>query len=230
MTDEELNYRTMARQAEHYLSTTRPTWEPAAPRLLPAYQRVVELLTDFDTVAAQRSGLSSQGYTDAKDQAEAAAVAAAMRVVKGLRAVQLDAPRPELAPVAAYTESGLKRLRDEALAHALDALRAAAQPLAAALADARVTAGHLAALDDATAAYRQLVGTPRGQIMQGSTLRTTGKKLVAQLRDAFDALDTRLDTLDEDFPELVAGYRQARRLVQAGHGPAAAGAAPTPLA
>ena len=229
MTDEEINYRTMARQAERYLSSTRPTWEPAAPRLLPDYQRVVELLATFDEVAAQRSGLSSQGYTDAKDQAEVTALAAAMRVVKGLRAVQLDAPSPELAPVAAYTESGLKRLRDEALVHALDAVRAAAQPQATALAEARVTAAHLTALDEATAAYRLLVGTPRGQIVAGSALRTTGKKLVAQLRDAFASLDTRLDTLEDDFPELVAGYYQARRLVQAGHGSAAA-VAPTPQA
>jgi len=65
-------------------------------------------------------------------------------------------------------------------------------------------------------------------VLQGSALRTTGKKLVAQLRDTFDTLDTRLDTLEEDFPELVADYRQARRLVQAGHGPAAAVEAPTP--
>ena len=227
MTDEEINYRTMARQAERHLTTTRPTWEAAAPRLLPAYQRLTELLADFDEVAAQRAGLGSQGYTDAKDQAEAAAVAAAMRVVKGLRAVQLDAPSPDLLPVAGFSDSGLKRLRDEALVQALDAVRAAAPPHAAALAEVRVTPAHLAALDAATAAYRTLVGTPRGQVLQGSALRTTGKKLVAQLRDTFDTLDTRLDTLEDDFPELVAGYRQARLLVQAGRGPAAAVAIPT---
>lgn len=230
MTDEEINYRTMARQAGRYLSTTRPTWEAAAPRLLPAYQHLTELLDNFDEVAAQRAGLGSAGYTDAKDQAEAAVVAAAMRVVKGLRAVQLDAPSPDLLPVAAFSDSGLKRLRDEALVQALDAVRAAAPPHAAALAEVRVTAAHLTALEEATAAYRALVGTPRGQVLQGSALRTTGKKLVAQLRDTFDTLDTRLDTLEEDFPELVAGYRQARRIVQAGHGPAAVAEVPTPQA
>lgn len=226
MTDLEINYRAMARLAEQHLAATRATWEAAAPRMVPDYQALVALLASFDEVAAQRSGLGSAGYTDAKDQAEAAAVAAAMRVVKGLRALQLTQPLPELAKAAAYTDSGLTRLRDEALVMALDAVRAAAQPHAAALAEERVTAAHLAALDAATAAYRPLVGTPRGQIIQGTALRTTAKKLVAQLRDAFVPLDTRLDTLEEDFPDLVGRYHQARRLGQAGHGPGAGTAAP----
>ena len=59
----------------------------------------------------------------------------------------------------------------------------------------------------------------QGQI-QGSTLRTTGRKLVADLREVFAPLDTRMDTLEEDFPALVALYRSARRIVKSGGGPA----------
>ena len=105
---------------------------------------------------------------------------------------------------------------------ALDAVAAAAQPLVAELAKKRVSVAHLAALSAAIAACRPLVGTPRGQIIQGSTLRTTGRKLTAELREAFRPLDTRLDTLEEDFPELVALYRRARRLVKGGGGAAPA--------
>ncbi len=229
MTDIEINFRAMARLAEQQLANTRATWEAAAPRMVPDYQTLVGLLASFDEVAAQRSGLGSTGYTDAKDLAETAAVAAAMRVVKGLRALQLTQAQPELVKTAAYSNSSLVNLRNEALVMALDAIRAAAQPRAA-LAEERVTAAHLAALDAATAAYRPLVGTPRGQIIQGTALRTTGKKLVAQLRDAFAPLDTRMDTLEEEFPDMVARYHQARRLGQAGHGPAAAVAAAAPQA
>ncbi|WP_375416384.1 hypothetical protein [uncultured Hymenobacter sp.] len=222
MTDQELNYYTMARQTERQLAASRPTWEAEAPRLLPDFEQLTAQLAAFDQVAGQRQGLSSQGYTDAKDAAEATAVAAALRVIKGLRAVQLDHPRPELAAVAVLTKSGLDKLRDSALADTLDAVRAAAQPLAAELAPERVTAQHLAELDTAAAAYRPLIGTARGQQIAGSTLRTTAKKLVTELRATLDRLDTRLDTLEDDFPELVAAYRQARRQVAAGRGGAAA--------
>lgn len=87
---------------------------------------------------------------------------------------------------------------------------------------ARRTQQMLAALDAATAAYRPLVGTPRGQIIQGSTLRTTGRKLAAELREAFRPLDIRFDTLEEEFPALVTLYRRARRVVK---GSGSAGAA-----
>ena len=219
MTNKETDYRAMARRAQQMLADTRDTWAAEAPRLVPDYERLATLLTAFDAVGTLRAGTGTKGYTDAKDLAEAAAVAAAVRVVKGVRAVQLTAPRPELAAVAALSKSGLDKLRNEELLLALDAVRAVARPLAAALAEERVTAAHLDALDAATAAYRPLVGTPRGQVIQGSTLRTTGRKLVAELRAAFGPLDTRMDTLEEDFPELVALYRRARRIVKSGGGP-----------
>ena len=50
--------------------------------------------------------------------------------------------------------------------------------------------------------------------MQGSTLRTTGRKLVAELRAVFGPIDVRMDTLEAEFPELVALYRRARRVVK----------------
>ena len=221
MTDIEINYRAMARQALQKLTDYRPTWEPAAPRLLPDYLKVQGLVKNFDDIGTTLSGTGSQGYTDAKDLAEAAAVAAAMRVVKGIRAIQLNQYRSELATVAAYDKTDLEHLRDENLVTALEAIAQAAATVADELADERVKAPQLKALDDALKAYRPLVGTPRGQIIVGSTLRTTAKKLVAQLREAFGPLDTRMDNLgeEEEFKPMVAEYRKARMIVDAGHGP-----------
>ena len=221
MNDRELNFTTMARQAQRYLAQHQPEWATASPRLLPDFQKLGALLATLDQVGGQVSGSSPQGYTDAKDLAEDAAVAAALRVVKGLRVVQLTTPHPDLAAVASFTKSGLDRLRDQNLVNSLDAVRTAAQAYAADLAAEGITAAHLAALDAATAAYRPLVGAARGQVVAGSTLRTTARKLVAQLREPLDALDARLDTLEDDYPALVAGYHQARTIVDAGHGPQA---------
>ncbi len=221
MTDTETNYLTMARVTAQYLADCRAVWEPAAPRLLPDYLRLTALLADAAAVGTTLSGTNSRGYTDAKDLAEDGAVAAALRVVKGLRTVQLNAHRPELAAVAAYTKSGLDRLRDENLLTALAAVAKAAAPLAAELAAERVKAEALDDLDQKIAAYRPLVGTPRGQIVAGSTLRTTARKLVAQLHTAFEPLDTRMDSLGEEpeFAPLLDGYQKARVIVDAGHGP-----------
>lgn len=219
MTDRELNFQTMARQTQRYLAQHQAEWATAAPRLLPAYQQLETLLATLDQVGGQVSGSSTQGYTDAKDLAEDAAVATALRVVKGLRVVQLATPHPDLAAVAGFSKSGLDRLRDQKLVDSLDAVRQAGQTHATELAAEGITAAHLAALDAATAAYRPLVGAARGQAIAGSTLRTTARKLVAQLREPLDALDARLDTLEDDYPALVTGYRQARVIVDAGHGP-----------
>lgn len=221
MTDTEINYLAMARVAAQYLADSRATWEAAAPRMLPDYLRLTGLLADAGTVGTTLSGTGSKGYTDAKDLAEDLAVAAAMRVVKGLRTVQLNTYRPELVAVAAYTKSGLDRLRDENLVTALAAVAKAAAPLAAELAAERVKAEQLEDLDKKIAAYRPLVGTPRGQVVVGSTLRTTARKLVAQLHTAFEPLDTRMESLGEEpeFATLFDGYQKARVIVDAGHGP-----------
>lgn len=221
MTDTELNYLAMARVAAQQLASRRAVWEAAAPRMLPDYLRLMGLLADAETIGATLSGTGTKGYTDAKDKAEDLAVAAALRVVKGLRTVQLGTHRPGLVAVADYTKSGLDRLRDEALTKALTAVANAAAPLATELAAERVKAEQLEDLDQKIAAYRLLVGTPRGQIVVGSTLRTTARKLVAQLHTAFEPLDTRMDSLGEEpeFAALVADYQKARMIVDAGHGP-----------
>lgn len=228
MTDKEVNYRAMARQALQKLTDYRPLWEPAAPRLLPAYEQVRKLLADFDATGTTLAGTGSQGYTDAKDQAEDEAVAAAMRVVKGLRNVQLNKYRPELAKAAAYDKSDLDRLRDENLVKALEAVAQAAALVADELAEERVTAKELTTLATKTDAYRPLVGTPRGQILAGSALRTTARKLVGQLHTAFEPIDTRMDSLgeEEEFAAMAAEYQKARQLVNGGHGPTAPPAAP----
>jgi hypothetical protein len=102
MTDKEVNYRALVRQAVQQLTNQRKPWEPAAPPLLPDYLKGQKLLADFDVMGTVLAG--SQGYTDAKGRAEA--LAAAIRVVKGLRNVQLNTYRPALAQAAASVTGG----------------------------------------------------------------------------------------------------------------------------
>ncbi|MFD2720677.1 hypothetical protein ACFST9_18290 [Hymenobacter monticola] len=61
MTDEEVNYRAMARRAVQQLTDHRKQWEPAAPRLLPAYQLGPGLLrTAFEPIATRMDSLGEE--------------------------------------------------------------------------------------------------------------------------------------------------------------------------
>jgi hypothetical protein len=98
---------------------------------------------------------------------------------------------------------------------------AAGRPLVSELAAEQVTAVQLADLETRIEASCLLVGAPRGQVIKGSTLRTTARKLVAQLRETFANLDTRMDSLGEEdeFQAMVIEYEKARIIVDAGQGP-----------
>lgn len=186
--------------------------------MLADYALLGQQLDTARTLAAQQSQHSTKGYTDAKDRAEHEAEEAAGRLVRGLRAVLLDHPNPALTQAANYAPSTLDRLRGEALLGALDSIAAAADGAVALLATQGVTAAHRQRLAEAIAAFRPLVGTPRTQLVAGAATTATLRKLVKELRTTFARLDTRVDNLRDDLPELATQYEQAREIVDAGHG------------
>ena len=229
MTDSETNYQGMALNVLKLLRDNRPAWEPLYAKLLPAYQALETALAALDGKAQRRSGLSSAGYTEAKDLAEVAVLDAAMPVVQGLKALYLDGGHPALGKVADHTRSGLDGLRELAQVAALEDVYATALPLAAALAEELVTAAQLELLRTRTAAFKPLVGTPRQQTTGGSALREAAVQHLGEARAAIDRLDVRVPNLQSALPELVAQYEQARVVVDAGRG-AKAAAEPVPPA
>ncbi len=94
MTDAELNYQNMAQQVLALLTTQRPAWEAVYKKLLPDYQALQTALAALDAKTQQRSGTSTQGYTEAKDRAEVATLDAAMPVVQGLKALYVNGSHP----------------------------------------------------------------------------------------------------------------------------------------
>ncbi len=218
MTDGEVNYLGMARNVLQLLTDQRPAWENVYKKLLPDYTALQTALAVLDEKIQQRSGLGSQGYTDAKDQAEVAVLDAAMPVVQGLKALYLDGGHADLGKAAAYTRSGLDDMRGLPQVVALENLYTTALPLAAALAEEQVTAEQLQALHDRTAAYKSRLGAARQQITGGSALREAAVQHLAEARQALARLDVRVPNLQSTLPELVAAYEKARVVVDAGHG------------
>ena len=218
MTDAEINYQGMALNVLKLLREARPTWEPLYRKLLPDYQALETALAGLDGTAQQRAGTGSKGYTAAKDQAEIAALDAAMPVVQGLKALYQDGTHPALSKVAAYTRTKLDALRGLTQVAALEDLHTTAQALAQDLAEEQVTAAQIKALGDRTAAFKPLIGTPRQQVAAGSVLREDAVKQLAEARAAIKRLDVRVPNLQSALPELVAQYEKARLIVDAGRG------------
>ena len=183
------------------------------------------LTTGLGLFGTQAQGLASSGttgYTDAKDLAEIAALDAAMPVLRGIKALQLDTPDPTLATLAAHTRTTLDHLRGQPQADALRALHTQAVAHARALAQERVTAAQLAALDDKIKLFAPLLGTPHQAATAGSVLRERAVAAQGAARTALKRLDVRVPNLVDDLPALMAEYKKARVIVNAGHGPKSA--------
>lgn len=219
MTDAQINFTNMGLGVHALLAKARPQWSPVYARLQADFDALGNALGVFGGKAQARSGSGSTGYTDAKDLAEIAALDAALPVLRGLKAVQLDAPDPALAKLAAHTRTTLDALRGQTQLATLRELHTLALPRATALAGELVTAAHLVALDAKIKAYAPLLGAPRQAIGAGVVLREQAVEAIGAARAALKRLDVRVANLADQLPELVAQYRQARIIVDAGHGP-----------
>lgn len=218
MTDEQINVENMALNVRQLLAKARPQWAPLYPKMVPDFEALDAALGQAGTQGTALAAGGSAGYTEAKDLAEVAVLDAAMPVLRGIKALQLDAPDPALAPLAAYTRTSLDELRGLTQVKTLRALHTAALARTTALADERVTAAQLAALDAKIAAFEPLVGAPRQATTAAAALREQSVAALGAARAALKRLDVRVPNLTDDLPELVASYKKARVIVDAGRG------------
>ena len=228
MTDEQINFENMALNVRQLLATARPQWSALYPKMVADFEALDAALGQAGTQATALAASGSSGYTEAKDLAEVAALDAAMPVLRGIKALQLDAPDPTLAPLAAHTRTTLDELRGAAQVKALRALHTAALAHTPALAGERVTAAQIAALDAKIGAFEPLLGAPRLATTAAATLREQSVGSLGAARTALKRLDVRVPNLVDDLPELVANYKKARIIVDAGHGPKPDAGQPAP--
>lgn len=221
MTDEQRNTQAMALNVRALLAESQPQWAPLYPKMVPDFEALDTALGQLGARAQALAGGGSGGYADARDLAEVAVLDAAMPVLRGIKALQLDAPDPALAALAAHTRSSLDNLRGQAQADTLRELHTQALARAQALEEERVTADHLGALDQKIKLFVPLLGTARQAITAGSALREQSVASLEAARKALKRLDVRVPNLTDDLPDLVARYKKARIIVDAGRGPKA---------
>jgi hypothetical protein len=142
-----------------------------------------------------------------------------MPIVKGLKALYNDGGHPGLQKMAKYTRTSLDEIRGPLQVKTLEELHTQAVDLAKELAEEMVTAEKIKKLGEEIALYKPLVGTPREQINVGSLLREDSVAHIAEMRKAIKGLDLRVPNLQDELPELVAAYKKARQIIDAGRGP-----------
>jgi hypothetical protein len=219
MTDDEVNYWTMTKEVRKLLQTARPQWEPLYKKMLPDYTRLDTALAGIDVKLQKVSGVSSTGYTADKDKAEIKTLNAALPLIKGMKALAHDGDYPGLKKMAKYTFTKLDKLRDSVQVAALEELHTQAAALTDDLAGEMVTTAQIKALDTEIKLYKPMVGTPHEQINAGSLLRDDYVKFLTEAKLALKGLDARVPNLESALPDLVAAYRKARQIIDAGHGP-----------
>ena len=206
----------MARQVYRTLTDQRPQWEARSPAMVADFEQLNNFLQAYDDVSGRQGDKNAKEPTDARDRAEAAAEAAAGRIVRGLRVLQLSVHNPALAEVASYTPDVLNPLHGDELLSALNAVAAAASGTAPLLANEGVTAEHLKTLNDAIAVYTPLASLNNSDVEQGSSLNFTARQVVKGLRKVLRRLDTRMDNLRDDIPSLGQAYNDARAGAEVG--------------
>lgn len=219
MTDEQLNFENMALNVRRLLADARSQWEPLYPKMTPDFEALNTALGQAGNQAQALAGGGSTGYTEAKDLAEVAMLDAGEPILRGIKALQLDEPDPALAPLAAHSRTTLDHLRDKVQLDTVRELARQAQARATALEEERVTARQLTNFTDKIDAFEKLLGAPRQATTAASVLREQSVASLGAARTALKRLDVRVPNLVEDLPDLVANYKKARVIVDAGHGP-----------
>jgi ligand-binding sensor domain-containing protein len=136
-----------------------------------------------------------------------------------MKALYSDGGHPDLQKMAGYTRTELDETRGPLQVKTFEELHAQAVALADDLAEEMVTAAKIKKLGDEIKLYKPMVGTPQEQINASSLLREDSVAHMRELRKAITGLDLRVPNLQEELPELVAAYRKARQIIDAGHGP-----------
>lgn len=164
------------------------------------------------------------GVSQDKQQVEAKAIRAAVKLAGAAKSYALAIQNNTLLDAVSYSATELGRMRDATLVSVLGTIRNKVSPVMAELASYGVSAADLTALEAAITAYDAIVVTPR-------TNATERVWATDQLDNLFKKLDTILKQMDgiaqlkkETEPEFFIMYSSARKIVDnTGRRPAESG-------
>ena len=178
------------------------------------------------------AGSASTGVADAKDSAETELENIAFQMARALAGHYKKTGNLTDRAKVNIRLSGLQKLRDQALLTRSKEIRDLANAAEGeAGAHARgITTARITLLSNAIAAYEGLLNSPRSTIVDRSMHRRDLTTRVAGLLEEIRDLDDLVQQFDttEAGRRLISAWKQARNIVDAGHGPGETPAPPAP--
>ena len=187
----------------------------------PAFVRTV---SDFNNSISSIEGLMQAqakkvtGTTMDKDAAEDAAIDAALSIIGPIRSYALATSNNSLNEALPYTQSGLKRTRDEMLLNILILIRDTAQLELPNLQDYGIDAAVVNTLSVAIAGYGPLVAAPRAAISVKTAITDALEVAFEDMELVLIRLDGLVEAKRISDPEFYNSYNSARVVVDAGGG------------
>ena len=204
-------------------ATHRPVWENQAPLAFGIDLTALEAALADALELATAAYSATSGTTDQKAVAEDALEDLAYAVARALANHFKKTGDLEKRAKVNVRKSAIVRLRDTALTTRCTEIRDLAQAAVGTpgAADRGITAPRVTALTAAITEFERLRNSPRSAVADRSAMRRELKTVVAGLMQ--DIAD--LDDLILQFPDstatrtFIAAWKQARIIVDAGHGP-----------
>ena len=206
------------------LDENRPVWDGVAP--LGFGEDLAELTADYDVAEdlAARASSAAKGYADAKADAEGPLETLCYKAARALASHFKKSGDLARRAKVDYKLGYYQKLRDQFLITAATDLIAIGTPAAgqAGAASRGVTPALIAALQAALDKFSGIDSAPRTGIVNRSTLLKDLDAKIAALMEQLEDLDDLVIHYDATPAgrNFISAWRQARRIVNSGHGPA----------
>ena len=176
----------------------------------------LERLENIDALSAQQAQLDSKGVTKDKQAKRERLVRATLAVAQPAQAYALENENAELAETMGVSKTALLRGSAKDTTDLSQAVydTASATPTAAALAPHGVTTAKIKALQDGIKKFSAAASIPRQKITsRKSATERLAREFRAAERCLTEGLDLLIQQFEEDHPEFVAEFKNARVVV-----------------
>lgn len=188
---------------------------------MPAFAQTI---TDFNNTLSTIEGLmqaqvkKTTGTTIDKDEAQDAAIEAAMSIIGPTRSYAMAANDNSLSETLSYTRSALKKTRDELLLNILKMIRDVVQAKLPNLEDYGILPDNVNALTAAIATYNTLVSAPRAAVSVKAAVTDAMEMAFTEMEMILKRLDGLAEGKKITHPDFYNSYSSARVVVDAGGG------------
>lgn len=185
----------------------------------PTIPNAIAAKTDFDQkiqdlmLTIANAGTQTTGYTQIKENARQQLEKSLLKIIRGLKAVAIDNNYPDLLAKTEYSRTAVERLRDSETYTTTLRIYELAQNYQTQLANYAITVANITDLKGYNDAFFAVIQLPKDKIGERASynqlieLQMAGVDELLRMR-----LDTYMDLIEFDLPQLYAQYKSARSI------------------